>query len=205
MSETPDNDWTPSHELLTAYADGELDADAEASGMRSRIEAWLAAHPTARVELEAVRRLKVLWERTRPASPSAETWREVLGRVEQMQTTVPARKVSFGNWAVAGVAAAACIVWAILLVGSFREPPETPEVFAVATDSDIEIVHIDGAMLDCIAIGTLPLRGVLDLADPGDVTSVNLTPDRRDNMVPMVPSQASRRPMIWAKLEGEGE
>ena len=53
----PERRWP---RLLAAYADGELDAAG-----RARVEAWLAANPDARADLEAQRRLGPrgpLWE-----------------------------------------------------------------------------------------------------------------------------------------------
>ena len=202
MSDKPDTTWKPTPELLAALADGELDAREDAAELRARIETWLAANPQGQAEVAAIGRLKSLLERTQPQSPTAETWREVLGRVESMQTTVPARRPSYANWLMGGVAVAACVLWAVLLAGSFRQKPEVPEVFAVATDQDIEIIHIEGNAIGSLVVGALPLRGELELADAGDVTLVSLTPDRRDNMKPMTP-ESTRVPMFWAKLDNE--
>src|SRR5262245_54407800 len=79
----------PFPELLAAYADGELDAAA-----RAQVEAWLAAHPEARAELEAQRRLsrrnQKLWHASAGPSPSEASWARVLNRVQSALRTPPA-------------------------------------------------------------------------------------------------------------------
>jgi anti-sigma factor RsiW len=56
-------------ELLAAYADGEL-APAECR----RVEDWLAAHPEARADVEAQRRLARLFDEAAPPAPADERW-----------------------------------------------------------------------------------------------------------------------------------
>lgn len=205
MIDDPNTNWKPTPELLAAFADGELDARDDAAELRARIERWLAKNPQAEAELVGNRRLKAIFERTNPPTPSSETWRSVLERIHERPAVPEPQRTSAGAWLI-GAGAAACLVWVVLLAGSFwRTPAESTEVLMVATDADVEIVHVEGNAIDSLVVGLLPLNGVLELANPGEVIITSVTPYRRDNMVPMVQIDASRRPMIWAKLEGEAE
>src|SRR5262245_35162523 len=79
----------PFPELLAAYADGELDAAG-----RARVEAWLAEHPDALVELENQRKLSrtntELWQSSAPASPGERSWARMIVRVHTALTHRPA-------------------------------------------------------------------------------------------------------------------
>lgn len=196
-----DPNWKPSPELLAAFADGELDGRDEAAELRAHIEGWLAANPAAQAELDANRRLRRLWDRTSPPEPSAETWRKTVAGV---QRPAPAPPRSSGGRVLVGAALVACLGWALLLLGNFdtQKPKPPVEVFQVAEDADVDIIHIDGTSIDSIVVGRLPLSGPLELADPGDVLITNIAP--RDNMRPM---PAQQRPILWllARDEGDGE
>jgi len=206
MSDAANTNWKPSPELLAAFADGELDGRDDAVELRARVEAWLDANPQAQSELAGNQRLKSLLDRTAPPSPTSETWRGILDRIENRPIVPSARRAPSAMWIFGAAAGAACLLWVILLAGSFVKPSATPiEVFVVATDADVEIVHVEGDAIDGLVVGRLPLHGVLELADPGEVTVMSVTPARRDNMMPTVHIEGPRRPMIWAKLEGEGE
>lgn len=205
MSDADHSNWKPSPELLAAFADGELDARDDAAPVRAKLEAWLDKNPHAQAELLANTRLKKLFDRTRPAAPSSQAWRETLDRIHNHPVPPAARTSPSAAWFLGGAAAAACLLWAVLLAGSYwRAAPET-EVFAVATDNDVEILHVEGDAIDGLVVGMLPLNGVLQMAEPGEVAVTSVTPARRDNMLPTVHIEGPRRPMIWAKLEGEGE
>lgn len=194
--------WKPSPELLAAYADGELDSRDDAVELRGRIEAWLAQNPRAAADLAKNNQLKTLFERTRPPSPSAETWREVLHRVENPPSTRPT-PVASTAWPRGAVLVAAGLLVAVL-VGIWNSPTAPVEPFPVASDRDVEIVYVEGNALESLVIGQ-PLPGVLELAEPGEVAITSVSPASRDNMVPTVQTEGPRRPMIWAKLEGEDE
>src|SRR5438105_1367589 len=69
-----------------AFADGELDAAA-----RARVEAWLAANPSARPDLEAQRRLsrrnRRFWRAAAAPNPGEANWVRVLGHVQDALDT----------------------------------------------------------------------------------------------------------------------
>ncbi len=198
MNDAPLPNWKPSPELLAAFGDGELDARDDAAELRARLEDWLAKNPLAQADLAANRRLKSLFDRAAPPAPSPETWREVMTRLEHMPAPAQRRAPSMA-WLVGMGAAAACLLWAVLLAGSYwKTPTAAAEVFAVATDDDIEILHVEGNAIDSLVVGLQPLIGMLELADPGEVVIKSVTPDPRDNMVPVVHNEGPSRPMIWA-------
>jgi hypothetical protein len=198
--------WKPSPELLAAYADGELDARDDAALLRARIEAWVAANPAAQAELAADRRLKNLWDRTTPPLPPNEVWLAAMNRLERLPTPKPARRVPAAVWFVSTGAAAACLLWAILLASSFwKAPAVAPEVFVVAGESDVEILHVDGDAVESLVVGLLPFRSVFELADLGEIEIMSLTGAPRDNMKPVVVSEGPSRPLIWARAEWEEE
>jgi hypothetical protein len=109
------NDWTPSHEMLAAYADGELDHRPHLRERRRQIEAWLAKHPEA-CDLEAQMELSRLWTLTTPAEPSPVTWAKVWSRVEHTPQRLKLKRWPAALW-LAGIAAmgAAAAVLIVLL------------------------------------------------------------------------------------------
>lgn len=203
MSESMTPNWKPSPELLAAYADGELDSRDDVDELRGRIEKWLARNPAARIDLANNRALKSLFEKTSPREPSREAWRDMIQRIERRPApTVPVRSSAVA-WLVGVAVAAACAIGAVIVGGWSLKPVDEPEVLIVATNDDVEIMHVEGDAVDCIVVGLLPLDGVLNLADPGEVIITSITPARRDNMMPVV--HREQRPMIWAKVGGEGD
>jgi hypothetical protein len=198
MKETPSNSWKPTPELLAAYGDGEL----EGREQIARVEAYLAGHPEAQAELAAQRRLRHLWDETTPAEPTTAAWQRTFEGVASAPRRVAPRPTW---WAFGAVVVAACVVWALVAV--WRTPPPTVaptpvEPFPVAHNDEVEILRIDGDDLASIVVGRLPLLGVLELAESGDVEVTNVQPAQGDNMRPMMPV-VGRRPMIWAKVESE--
>jgi hypothetical protein len=193
MSETP-NTWKPSPELLAAFVDGEL-YGAEAS----RVEAYLTAHPEAQAEVTEQRRLARLWQRTTPAEPGRAAWQRTLDRILAGPRRTRPRSRRWSYFLAATVAAAA--VGVILWTGMSR--PRTPvpiESLPVAQSSDVEITRIDGDDVGLVAVGRLPLVGVLELANAGEIEITGMPqPNPRMPMVQV----AGGSPMIWAKLESE--
>jgi anti-sigma factor RsiW len=123
-------------ELLAAYADGELDPVT-----RARVERWLAAHPGAREELRAQRRLSPgnvrLWEQIEPPAPPEDTWTAVRRAVEE--AVLPARVATarfrpgrwrrVGLWVAGGLAAsaaAASVGWWLATPAAPRPSPAEP-------------------------------------------------------------------------------
>jgi hypothetical protein len=193
MSETP-NPWKPSPELLAAFVDGELYGP-EAS----RVEAYLTAHPEAQAEVAEQRRLERLWQRTTPAEPGRAAWQRTLDRILAGPRRIQPRSRRWMYFAAASVAAAA--IGLVLWTGMSRPRSPAPvDPLPVAQNSDIEIVHIDGDDVGAIVVGRLPLVGVLELANAGEVEITGMPqPNDRNPMVHV----AGGSPMIWAKLESE--
>jgi hypothetical protein len=77
MKSSPENSWRPSHELLGAYADGELDGVPELDGLCAQVEQWLSRHPEAEIELNAQRELARLMSATSPPLPSSDVWKPI--------------------------------------------------------------------------------------------------------------------------------
>ncbi|HYV37817.1 MAG TPA: hypothetical protein VE988_19180, partial [Gemmataceae bacterium] len=115
MNSSHPNGWTPSPELLAAFADGELD---QRNALRRNIEDWLAAHPDAANELEAQLELTRLLGATTPAEPSPHTWADMWARINNS----PARH--YKRWPaailIAGLAAAAVAIMVLPLASNLR-------------------------------------------------------------------------------------
>jgi anti-sigma factor RsiW len=183
-----ESDWSPSPELLAAYEDGECEDSA-----KEKIEAWLAKHSEAVDQLMAQRQLRQLWHATTPAEPDAGAWTAILARIQASPHTPPTSgwRQSLG-W-IAGLLLAGAA--AFLLMTSLRSRGEEP--FPVATADEVEILSVAGADTHTLVVGQLPVRGPLELLEPGEVTVTSVEPDARDNMVPQM---HDRPPMIWARL-----
>jgi hypothetical protein len=190
---------TPKYERLAAYADGELHgADLAA------VEAWLDACPQARAEVEALRQLACQCRRTAAREPAPEVWDAVLNQVHAAFPPRP-RPLPFRRptgWPVLPtVAAAAAAVFAAVLVGRafWPAPPANPTIpvtltgpLNLADARDVEIISINGDDTDNLLVARPPVRGSLQLAGPGDVTSVGyekfegVVPDFRRDAAPMI-------------------
>jgi hypothetical protein len=99
-------------------------------------------------------------------------------------------------------AAAACLLWAFLLASNYWKPATaaSPEVFVVAGEDDIEILHVEGDAIDSLIVGLASFQGALELADLGDVLVMSVTCAPRDNMKPVIDSDGPNRPVIWARV-----
>ena len=96
------------------------------------------------------------------------------------------------------VGAAAAVIAFVVSTGPSRPIPQPVfEPLPLASGSEVEIVRIDGDDVASVVVGRLPLVGVLELANAGDV---ELT--QANERMPMVQAEG-RRPMLWAKLESE--
>jgi len=185
MTQRPEHSepWRP--ELLAGYADGELSpAD------RAAVEAWLAAHPDDRSEVEAQRSLArqnvVFWKRVAVPQPGEAAWSDALGRVrDRLRPASPAiiyrepvgvrRNGRWMNWA-AGLATAAALAfasWSLLVPPGGG--PRNGELARTATDAfavagadevDIESLQGDSAL---VVVGRPPLGGPVELVTVGDV------------------------------------
>ncbi len=75
--------------------------------------------------------------------------------------------------------------------------------FPVASESEVVILHVDGADAGTLVVGELPLQGPLELVGPGEVTFSSVQPAQRDNMLPEVYANGPGRPIVWARAENE--
>jgi anti-sigma factor RsiW len=193
-----DPDREPSPEELAAFADGELEAPG-----RERMEAWLAEHPKAAEQVDGLRRLMQLCQKTAPADPSPAAWATTFARIEAAFPRGPSRP-SRRRWPytlVAGLSVAAAVLGAVLLTRSLRLPaPEEAqddlgeEPFPVATAQEINIIHMDAADADALAVGHPPILGSFDLAKPADVNLVKVEPAHPDGPLPWL--EEGEVPMI---------
>jgi hypothetical protein len=205
---SPNEDtWAPSPELLAAYFDGEFEGRDELAPLRRRLEDWLAAKESARAELANYRRLSRLWLETTPADPGPAAWQDVQDRLESCLAgshSLPGPKSNRPPWrARVLLAGAAAVLVAAFVFTNRANAPEDEGVFPVASESEVVILHVEGADTGTLVVGELPLRGPLVLAGPGDVTLTSVQPAQRDNMVPEVHVDGSGRPIIWARAESE--
>jgi hypothetical protein len=207
----PECDWTPSSELLAAYADGEFEGRDDLTSLRQRLEDWLLVHPEAQVELGEYRRLRQAWLDTTPAEPSPAAWEGVLEGIRAGQANPAPGRAGWSWWPVLSASVLAASVACLVLVAAFGSarvdapiaPPlfvEEDAVFPVATANEVVILRVEGGDENTLVVGELPLQGPLELVGPGDVTLTSVQPDARDNMVPHFVSGPGR-PMFWARLE----
>jgi hypothetical protein len=185
----PGDSWTPSRELLAAFADGELDDRPHLAGLLRQVEGWLADHPEAYCELEAQLELTRLMAATTPAPPPLATWARVWSRI------VTAPRMGGSRWKVWGIAgllsaSAAAVVLAVLRFGPSEPTPPAPlpmsqpdltakhdaplpapalEVLEVATADEIEIVRVAGADTGSLVTVNLPLDRPIELVEPHEV------------------------------------
>ncbi len=177
-----DNGDPLSPELLAAYADGEL-TPAECA----RVEAWLAAHPDARADVEEQRRLARLFDQAAPPPPSDERWSEAMAHVRDRLAVPPAavkrwqRRAALA--ALLAVAAAAAVL--ALVLNSHRtarvDPASPPrpgddEVFSVASPDDVEILSMDDRDRGALVVGEPPVNEPMEMVTVDDV-KVNKLPD----------------------------
>jgi anti-sigma factor RsiW len=192
-------DEGPRPEELAAYADGEL-----APAASAEVEAWLAEHPDAAAEVEAVRGLSRLWQAAPPPEPSAAQWADVLGRIEARlpapETLRPRRRRRLAGvvTGLAAAAAAAAILFAVRLPRPTEEvvlPPPPVEPLPVVTADDVEIISISAADARALVVGEPPVREELALLAPGEVT-VDQVKSEVHGMNPYFQGDGSTAPMI---------
>jgi hypothetical protein len=111
------DDWTPSRELLAAFADGEFEDRPHLAERGRQIEAWLALHPEAAAELEGQTELSHLWRSTTAAEPSPAAWAKVWAQVEQAPKRMPPKRWPAALWltGIAALGAAAAVLLVVLL------------------------------------------------------------------------------------------
>ena len=219
MKDAPDSNWEPDPQLLAAYFDGELESRHDLADVRARLEAWLEQHPQA---ADDSTQLQKLWLSTTPAEPGAVAWNQTLEQIDanrKQPIAIPPRQ---RPWLAVAIVAASILVFVGLLFGAWRSLAPTPlkseplavrpieppgkvddEVLQVATADEVVILRIEGRDTNAVVVGTLPVRGLLEMAVPGEVRVFHARPAATDNMVPTVHQSGPHAPMIWAKLETE--
>jgi anti-sigma factor RsiW len=198
-------------ELLAAYVDGEL-APAECR----RVEAWLAAHPEARADVEAQRRLARLLDESAPAAPAEEQWADVLARMER-GLAVPSGGPTGGRRraavvAAAVVAAAAAVLLAVALNGlpvrpvlPGDTPQEDEEPWPVASADEVEVLSMDDRDRGTLVVGEPPVNVPVELVTAKEVQVNKLEPDEQGRVGRLYGMGASGSPIVIMPLEGAPE
>ena len=218
-----EDDWAPSAALLAAYADGELDEEGPQASLCRRIERWLARNPEKARTIEAHRQICEWYRETAAEDPGPAAWAPVMAR---LRLPVAGQRQRWPRiaWLAAAATAAACLVVATTLLSRpgkqdtalpgkqatvaqahpavLTEDPD-PEVFPVATASEVEILSVKGEDTTTLVVGELPVEGPLPLLGANEVTFTRIEP-ARDNMVPEV-RRAGRTTVVWAPLDVERE
>jgi hypothetical protein len=198
MNSMPEHDWQPDPQLLAAYFDGELEDSAD---VRARIENWLATHPD---DAQDWHELKKFLRDTAPAEPSEATWQSVRERIK----AVPQPR-SRRPWLAAAVIAASVVLGVGVLFGawrSLRTPDQTVvksklpddadfEVYPIASASEVTILRIESADMDGIVVGSFPVSGPMEWADPGEVSIKCKCPRV------CIRQEPPDRPMVWARAD----
>jgi len=181
---TPNHEpWRP--ELLAGYVDGEL-GPAE----RASVEAWLAAHPEGRAELNAQRELSrhnvVFWKKLALPAPGEAAWARIGVRLhDAVQPPYPAvyyrdpepmrpKRAAWQRWAM-GLAATAALVlaaWSLTLAPGLGTNDTTvsqaDDSYPVAKADDVDVITLQGDD-NLLVVGQPPLTGAIDIITVGDV------------------------------------
>jgi anti-sigma-K factor RskA len=158
----------PTPQQLAAYVDGELGpAD------RAVVDAWLGAHPDARDDVEAQRRLLRQWQAAATPVPDEAAWAGTLARVEAglaeaAREQAGSRQLAVALRLVGALAAAAAVVVLALALGQHFTPRKPP--LPVVTADDVQILSIEGDDVGALVVGEPPVQGPLTLASADDVT-----------------------------------
>jgi hypothetical protein len=217
--------WTPSRELLAAFADGELDGLPHLVSLRGQIEAWLATHAEAAPDLDAQLELARLMAVTAAPEPGPAAWAKVSSQL-LVHTRRPGRR-----WKVAGaiaglvMASAAGIVVAFLVFGNSRAPappserapsqtatvPVPPvvrqappqarpvEVLEVVSADEVEIVRVAGSDTKSLIVGQVPLTNPIVLLEEHEVEVMLPAHNPARTEV----RRGGGSPMVWTPLANE--
>lgn len=216
------NNWKPSPTMLAAYADGEFEGRDDLAALKTEIEAYLTEHPDAVDDLAGYRSLRNVWHDTTPHKPNAAKWDAVLHRIRGGTAAALQRKSTARRWQLwAGTVAAAAVLIATAVIwytvqdtnrhssilptaqGSNDLSPMVAaktanEPLPVASMEEVEILSVDGDDIPTLIVGTLPVEGLLEPADAGDVSDFRI-PDEENNI--LVVNAPDGRPMIIAQID----
>lgn len=214
MNAPSENDWTPDPQLLAAYFDGELEGRDKMADMCVRIEAWLEMHPQAADAWAEHRRLRELWAETTPPEPAPALWSQTLAEIETGRRLPAAARAGQRPWLAAGLFVASLALFLFLLFNVLRQGPENLpvvmgpqekpsqaldqdlEIFAVASASEVTILHIDGEDTVALVVGALPLDGPMELAERGEVRVIRCCPKT-------IQVRETGRPMVSPRVDTE--
>jgi len=155
-------------------------------------------------DLDTQRRLEELLHEAPPPEPTPAAWQRVLRRVEQAYSTPPPRARRRPAGALIAAAVAGLLVWAgVRQLPPPGQPEPVAEVLPVAAGDEVVVLRVEGEDTPTLVVGQLPVQGVLELADPGDVERVSAQADADDPMAPQFRLHGPHRPMIWARLGAE--
>jgi anti-sigma factor RsiW len=149
----------PTPEQLAAYFDGEL-----TGSERAGVEAWLAGHPEARAEVEALRQLHAQYDAVPVPEPSPERWAAALAGIRaDLARNRPRRN---WGWGLAAAGLAAAVLGILFLpIGS----PEDTEPYPVVSPDDVLIISMNPND-DKAVVGVRALElPEIDLASHNDV------------------------------------
>ena len=206
---TPDRTPTPAQ--IAAWVDGE-------SLRGDLVEAWLADHPEARRDAEALAQLTRLYRDQPIPTPSEARWRTVLDQIEPRVAPTPETARRRRSW-LGVVLASAALVGAVILSRTLWPSPtpapsaQTPQVsaededdepFAVARSSEVHIIRMDAEDADRVVTGR-PLIGTMDFAGPGDIDVLGVRPDPDGGLTPRLERGTVLPWVVLAKADGEDE
>jgi anti-sigma factor RsiW len=203
-------DRTPTPAELAAWADGEL-GPTEAR----QVEAWLADHPEAVDDAEALRRVVGLFRDHAIEGPSPDAWQATLAGIQAGLTT-PAgalkqpRSPKPPTWRlrlILGLTAAAAVLGGVVVAGLKWPRATTPEVvkvgiewppgddndepFAVVNASDINIISMQADDADRLVMDQ-PLLGTVEFVASEDIEVVKVMPDPEEGNM----SRLQKGPMV---------
>jgi hypothetical protein len=213
--------WTPSRELLAAYADGELEGIPHLAGMRRKIEDWLADHPEAYDDLNAQAELTRFMASTAPVEPPSAVWDTVwAGVVKAPRQPIWPWKLTFGILGITTATAAAVVL--AILVGSLSAPAPSsrgpaanqapaPQVqpapqaapvvpLEVVSADEVEIVRVGGNDTASLPIGQPPLTTPIVLLEQHEVEVHPPT-----NNPARTEIRFGRGPVVWTPLAGDDD
>ena len=197
-------DRTPTPEQIAAWVDGE-----SSRGEADFVEAWMADHPDARREADAMVHLTRLYRDQPIPMPSEDRWNSALERIRPRIAPRSPRRWLLGL-ALATAAALAVVVlartqWPAAAPPITQQTPAPPdeddEPFAVASASEVHIIRMDADDADQVVTGR-PLIGTMDFAGPGDIDVVQVQPDPDEKRTPHLETRAGL-PWVVARADEE--
>lgn len=202
--------WKPTPEMLSAYLDGEFD-DAASAETRAAVEAWLDSHPDLRACLVDWRSLQHAWRQTSPPEPDEESWAQLLASIHERldrEVSAPTRRRRFVQLGVVGTAAAAVLLAALIARGLLVTPggpaggqgnvvAPLVDPLPVATADEVEILRVGGDDTRVVVVGTMPVEGLLVVAQKGDVELTEVVPSDDNSVSEMGPGDSGL--LVWPR------